>query len=103
MIDKAFKMQVISEFYADYKRRHDELWPEMRDTLKSHGVLQYRIFLDEETGALFAHAKIKSEEQWEAISSTDVCRRWWDYMADIMIVNDDNSPKSVELKNVFEL
>ena len=103
MIDKAFKMQVHPDFYLEYEKRHNELWPEMRDILKNHGVLQYHIFLDHTTGSLFAHAKIESEERWTEISKADVCRRWWDYMADIMDVNDDNSPLSIELKNVFEL
>ena len=41
------------------------------------------IFLDAETHTLFAYAEIESEERWEAISRTDVCRRWWASMREL--------------------
>jgi len=103
MIRKATKMLVYPEFYEEYKRRHDELWPEMKETLKNHGAHHYSIFLDEETGVLFAYVEIESEERWEQISKTEICKKWWEYMKDMMEVNEDNSPKSQGLKEVFYL
>ena len=101
MIHIAFKMQVHLDKFDEYKRRHDELWPEMRQVLKEHGASQYHIFLDESTGALFAHAIIESKELWDAVPRTDVCQKWWVYMGDIMDTNPDGSPWSVDLKEVF--
>ena len=66
-------------------------------------MTSYSIFLDEESGDLFAYAEIESEERWQQIADTDVCRKWWSYMAPIMPSNSDNSPKSAELKEVFHL
>ncbi|UOQ44990.1 L-rhamnose mutarotase [Halobacillus salinarum] len=103
MIRKASVMYVNKGSYEEYKRRHDELWPEMNAALKEHGAHNYSIFLNEQTGELFAYLEIEDEEKWEQMSGTDVCRRWWAYMADIMETNDDHSPVSVELKDMFYL
>lgn len=103
MIRKASKMKVYPEHYEEYKKRHDELWPEMYQLLKAHGAHNYSIFLDEELGILFSYIEIESEERWEAIAQTEICQKWWAYMKDIMEVNEDNSPTSKPLKEVFYL
>ena len=63
----------------------------------------YSIFLDRQTGDLFAYAEIESEERWEAIAATDVCRRWWRYMRELMPSKPDGEPVSRPLREVFHL
>ncbi|MEH0675499.1 L-rhamnose mutarotase [Vibrio scophthalmi] len=87
----------------EYQRRHDELWPELERALKAHGAEHYSIFLHPETEQLFACLNVRSEEKWQAIADTDICQKWWRYMADIMDTNEDNSPRSVPLQSVFYL
>ena len=101
MIRKAGIMTVYKDSYAEYKRRHDELWPEMAEELKKHGAHNYSIFLDEETGKLFAYLEIECEEKWARMSKTAICAKWWAHMADIMETNPDNSPAYKDLKSVF--
>ena len=103
MIRVATKMKVYPDCYEAYIRRHDKLWPEMKAVLKSHGVHHYSIFLDEETGTLFAYVEIESEAKWAQVAQTEVCQKWWAYMKDLMETNPDNSPKSQGLKEVFYL
>lgn len=103
MIRKATKMKIYQHCYAEYKLRHDKLWPEMAAMLKGHGAKNYSIFLDEETGFLFAYVEIESEQLWAKVAQTDICQKWWAYMADIMETNDDHSPKSWPLTDVFYL
>jgi L-rhamnose mutarotase len=66
-------------------------------------VHSYSIFLDSATNELFAYAEIDSEERWAAIAATDVCRRWWQTMREIMPSNADGSPVSRDLREVFHL
>ena len=87
----------------EYARRHSPIWQELGDTLTAHGVSNYSIFLDRQTGDLFAYAEIESEEQWNAIAATDVCRRWWQYMSDVMPSKPDGEPMSRPLDEVFHL
>ncbi len=103
MIRKAFVMRVNPDQHAEYEQRHNPIWPELERVLKAHGVHNYSIFLDPETSQLFTYVEIESEERWNAIAESDVCQRWWAYMADIMPAHADNSPLSTDLKCVFHL
>lgn len=84
-----------------YKERHNALWPEMATLLKTHGAHQYSIFLHPETLQLFAYLEVDDAARWQAIADSEVCQRWWCYMSDIMLVNDDLSPKHTSLTNMF--
>ena len=103
MIRKAFVMSVHAGQEAEYARRHQPIWEELAAVLKAHGVHNYSIHLDETTRQLFAYVEIEDEARWAAIAQTDVCRRWWRRMADVMPANADHSPVSRELKEVFHL
>jgi L-rhamnose mutarotase len=103
MIRKAFRMSVNGGAEDEYERRHRPIWPELEDVLRRHGVQTYSIFLDAETNDLFGYVEVKSDEQWAAIGATDVCRRWWHRMRDIMPTNPDASPISRELREVFHI
>jgi L-rhamnose mutarotase len=99
----AFKMKLKPGFEKEYKKRHDEIWPELARELTFAGVSDYSIFLDEETLTLFAVQKLTDNNTSALLPGNPVVRKWWDYMADIMEVNPDNSPVSVALKEVFHL
>jgi L-rhamnose mutarotase len=103
MIRKAFRMSVHHGQEEEYARRHNPIWPELADMLVAHGVHTYSIFLDRQTGDLFAYVEIESEERWNAIAATDVCRRWWRYMSEVMPSQPDGEPVSRPLPEVFHL
>ncbi|WAC10895.1 L-rhamnose mutarotase [Dyadobacter pollutisoli] len=100
---KAFRMQLKPGFEAEYKKRHDEIWPELSQLLIEAGIKEYYIFLDEETLALFAFQKLGSNEQTAGLAGLPIMKKWWDHMADIMEVNADNSPVAVSCPEVFRL
>jgi len=103
MLRKAFRMSVNAGQEQEYERRHSPIWKELEDVLVEHGVLSYSIFIDPETRDLFAYAEIESEERWNAIAATPICRRWWKHMREIMPSNADDSPVSQELREVFHI
>ncbi len=103
MIKKAFVMQLKKGCETEYKQRHDAIWPELVQMLKSSGAHHYSIFLHPKTLQLFGYVEIESEERWNSIASTAICQKWWQYMADIMDTNPDNSPVSMALGQVFYL
>jgi len=88
---------------AEYKKRHDEIWPELAKLIKESGVSDYSIFLDRETSILFAVQKQSGNQSSQDLGTNPVVRKWWDYMSDIMEVNPDNSPVTVALPEVFYL
>jgi L-rhamnose mutarotase len=103
MIRKAFVMSVNPGQEAEYERRHRPIWKELEEVLKSHGVHSYSIFLHPQTRQLFGYVELADENRWNEIAATEVCRRWWAHMRDLMPSNPDNSPQSLELAEVFHL
>lgn len=103
MESKAFKMKLLPGFEAEYKKRHDEIWPELSRLLSERGICDYSIFMDEETLILFAVQKVKTGANLSGLTEEPVLRKWWDYMSDIMETNPDNSPVEKPLKKVFHL
>ncbi len=97
----AFKMKLKSGFEKEYQKRHDEIWPELSEELIKAGVSDYSIFLDEETNILFAIQKLADNHTSDNLPQTEIVKKWWDFMSDIMDVNPDNSPVVIELKEVF--
>ncbi|SRR5258708_39765953 len=103
MIRKAFRMAVHPGHFDEYERRHSPIWQELEAILTLHGAHRYSIFLDETDGSLFGYVEIEDEARWNAIAQTPICRGWWTFMRDVMPVNPDDSPRSVELREVFHL
>lgn len=99
----AFKMKLKPGCEAEYKRRHDEIWPELAQLIRESGVSDYSIFLDAETNILFAVQKQSGNESSQDLGSNPIVRKWWNYMADIMESNPDNSPVTIPLNEVFYL
>src|SRR6185312_1323779 len=103
LLRKAFVMSVIAGNEQEYEKRHNPIWPELEETLKSHGVHNYSIFLHPQTRQLFAYVEIESVEKWNAIAKSEVCQRWWKHMGDLMPSNPDNSPVAADLREVFHM
>lgn len=96
-------MSVNAGCEAEYERRHSPIWQELHQTLKEHGAHNYSIFLHPETNQLFGYVEIEDEARWDAIAKTEICRKWWRHMADVMPANPDSSPQSTPLKEVFHI
>lgn len=88
---------------TEYKRRHDNIWPELAAELRAAGISDYSIFLDEQTLTLFAVQKLVDDNKAGQLHASAVMRKWWDYMAPLMETNPDNSPVTRPLKEVFHL
>jgi L-rhamnose mutarotase len=97
----AFKMKLHPGFKEEYRKRHNEIWPELVKLLKDAGVGNYSIFLDEETNSLFAYQEQSGDSSSQDLGTTEIVKKWWKHMADIMETNPDNSPVSVPLEPVF--
>jgi L-rhamnose mutarotase len=99
----AFVMQLNPGCEAEYKKRHDEIWPELVDELKQAGIEDYSIFLHPQTLQLFGVLWRKNDHSMNELPAKAVMKRWWAFMGDIMQANSDNTPLSVDLPLVFHL
>jgi L-rhamnose mutarotase len=103
MTRHAFKMKLRPGMAAEYQRRHDAIWPDLAAALRSAGVSDYSIFLDEETLTLFAVQKLGAGHTSAALPDLPVVRQWWEDMAPLMETHPDHSPVVGPLREVFHL
>lgn len=99
----AFKMKLKPGFETEYQKRHDAIWPELAALLSKSGISDYSIFLDEETLTLFAVQKLTDDFDASAIPEHPIVKKWWACMADIMETNEDCSPVTAPLREVFHM
>lgn len=97
----AFEMKLVPGNEIEYQRRHDQIWPELVTLLKSTGISDYSIYLNNESGSLFGLMKINNELQIEELANDPVMKKWWLYMRDIMLTHENNAPITTPLSKVF--
>ena len=88
---------------AEYKKRHDEIWPELAVVLTEAGVSSYTIFLDAPTLSLFAVWTLTEDNTTSELPNHPLVQKWWAYMQDIMETNPDNSPVVEQLSQMFHM
>ena len=99
----AFLMRLKPGCEPEYRRRHDEIWPELKAALTAAGIRDYSIFLDPTTLTLFAVLRLTPDNTRDRLSSLPVMRRWWDSMAELMEVDSTNKPIDQALTPVFHM
>ncbi len=105
MIRKAFLMKVQPGKIAEYKRTHDEIWPELTAAIKKHGASNYSIFFHETSNQLFGYVELESEALWNGLAKEPVCHRWWKEMTKYLVSESPGAPKAIddELRQIFFL
>ncbi len=99
----AFEMFLNPGQRDEYRRRHDEIWPELKALLREKGVRNYSIYLGPESHVLFAYLERSDDHRMDELPSHPVMRRWWEHMKDIMACNPDGSPQTAPIDEVFHL
>ena len=99
----AFKMRLRPGCRDEYRKRHDEVWPELVNLLREAGISDYSIHLDEDTNTLFWVLWRTDGHGMDGLPSNEIMRRWWAHMADIMETHPDSEPVAVPLTPVFHM
>jgi L-rhamnose mutarotase len=97
----AFKMVLNSGMQAEYKKRHDEIWPELVDLLHQSGITNYSIHFDRETNILFGYLERRDDHTMADLPNHPVMKKWWKAMADIMRYSADGTPYAEPLTEMF--
>lgn len=99
----AFRMNLFPGKAEEYEKRHDEIFPELADALRNAGVSDYSIWHDPESNHLFGILTRSDDHTLDALPDTEIMKRWWAHMADVMETDSDDVPTQVPLKRVFLL
>ncbi|MCA1326344.1 L-rhamnose mutarotase [Herbaspirillum sp. alder98] len=99
----AFTMQLRAGCADEYRRRHDAIWPELAALLHQSGVRDYSIFLDPDSGKLFAVLRRTPQHGMDCLPLHPLMQRWWTRMADLMETGQDCRPLTQDLVPMFHL
>jgi L-rhamnose mutarotase len=102
----AFSFRIKPELKAGYKKAHDEIWPELAQEIKKHGISNYSIFFRKD-GTLFGYLESERdfEQQNRKMAKLEISKKWQEYM-DRYFVKEDKSlvgPEMESLEEVFHL
>jgi L-rhamnose mutarotase len=99
----AFKMKLKPDCVEEYKKRHDEIWPELAKAHADAGVFDYSIYFDEESLTLFAFQKLTDDNTADHFQHLEIVQKWWDHMADLMETHPNHMPVFKPLREVFHM
>ena len=97
----AFRMMLVDGQIELYRKRHDEIWPELEAALRAAGVVEYRIFNEPGSHDLFAVMLRKKAHRLNTLAASSVMRRWWDMMADVTVTGPDGVPMQREMLQAY--
>lgn len=97
----AFVLNLKPGAAAEYRRRHERIWPELADAFREQGVLSYSIYHEATSSQAFAYVEVEDAQRWAEIGRTDAGRRWRHHMSDILVTHPDGSPVITRLSEVF--
>ncbi|MHC6202884.1 L-rhamnose mutarotase [Breznakiellaceae bacterium SP9] len=103
MTRNAFIMHLHPGNEKEYKKRHDEIWPELKAELRRAGVSNYSIYLDSKTNTLYAYRQLADDATDGELAGKEIVKRWWHSMKDLMDSNPDESPVCDELTELFHM
>lgn len=99
----AFKMKLFPGREAEYKQRHDDIWPELVELLAAFGIRDYSIWHDLETDILFGTHLKTDKNRLDELFEQPVMKKWFVMQTDIMDTNPDKTPVQIPLVNVFQM
>ena len=91
-------MKVRPGCYAEYKKAHDNLWPELAKSMEVNNV-SIAIYRFEDH--LFVHALAPTENDWEKSRNGDVIEHWHEYMAKLLETDADGTIIFHDLPEAF--
>jgi L-rhamnose mutarotase len=100
-----FRLRVDPARMEEYRRRHAQVWPEMRDALSAAGWRNYSLFLADD-GQLVGYLECDDFEAAQAaMAATDVNARWQAEMAGFFVGLADGRPNKriAPLPEIFHL
>ena len=85
----AWRGKIVPGMQEEYKKRHDNIWPEMKEVLANAGIVNYSIWMQGEE--LFGYYECEKGVEYAAKvqAESNVVKKWDEYMKDILIMEKD--------------
>jgi L-rhamnose mutarotase len=79
-----FSFEIYAGTEAEYKKRHDEIWPELVRVIKEAGQSNYSLFRKGTTIVGYLECEPDAETAFAEVAATDVNRRWSEWLQDVI-------------------
>ena len=103
MIRRSFRMTLKSGKLEEYKKKHDEIWPELSTLLTSLGICNYSIYFDPKDNTLIEYMELTDDNKFDQMEDLEIVKKWNIYMKDLLITKSESDfiPVVSELTSVF--
>ena len=91
-------MTLRPEAYTEYKKAHDELWPEIADSMSVNDVSMAIYKFNEN---LIIHAVAPTEEDWDKSREAPILEKWFEYMSTLLVTDDSGDIIFEDLPEAF--
>ena len=87
----------------EYKKKHDEVWPEITEALTIAGVTNYSIYYDKKDNTLIEYIELNDNNTFNNLEELDILKKWNIYMKNLLETKsvEDATPVVNELIEVF--
>jgi len=82
MLREAFTVRLKTDSLTEWRKRHQDIWPELAEAERQCGVVWMSIF--ESDPILFVYSEVLRDTSWDELIATDVHKRWVEWMAPLM-------------------
>ena len=101
MIRRAFTLRLKPGALAEYKEKHDNIWPELVEEIERQGIARMTAF--EADPVIFYYSEIADEEAWNRLWATEVHDRWGEMFKELIDFGEDGIVDAGDLKEIFHL
>jgi L-rhamnose mutarotase len=87
----------------EYKKRHDEIWPELVDAIKDAGFANYSLFRRGTTIVAYVECEPDAATAFAKLGPTEVNARWAKWFEDVIVSLTDENGQLYTLDEVWHL
>lgn len=88
---------------AEYKKRHDEIWPELVAAIKEAGFRNYSLFRRGTQIVGYCEFEVNMEKSFAKLGEHEANARWAKWFEDIIVNLTDNSGNLMVMQEVWHL
>jgi L-rhamnose mutarotase len=98
-----FTFEVRPGMEDEYKRRHDEIWPELVKAIQDAGIRNYTLFRRDRQVIAYAECHPDVATAFGKVGATDVNTRWAAWFEDVIVRLVDDEGNLFRAEEVWHL
>ena len=98
-----FTFEIYPGKEAEYKRRHDEIWPELVAAIQDAGIKNYSLFRRGTQIIAYAECEPDAATAFGKVGATEVNARWAKWFEDVIVQLTDENGQLFRVDEVWHL